>query len=53
MNIFLHYYDLKFDEAVLMVKMKTVTCKTDESKGKWWKWICGVCAEHDKQNDAG
>ena len=33
-NIFLHYYDLRFDEAVLMLKKKTVTCTTDESKGK-------------------
>ena len=24
-NILLHYYDLKFDEAVLMLKKKTVT----------------------------
>lgn len=33
-NILLHYYDLKFDEAVLMLKKKTVTCTADESKGK-------------------
>lgn len=33
-NIFLHSYDLKFDEAVLMLKKKTVTCTTDENKGK-------------------
>ena len=33
-NIFLHYYDLRFDEAVLMLKKKIVTCTTDESKGK-------------------